>query len=60
MQFGQLIEYNMRHIFFEKSYLECDGKTSPTFFSEKLKLCISLEAVHVFFLYAKLSTIEIY
>ena len=24
MKFGQLIEYNMRNIFLEKSYTECD------------------------------------
>ena len=26
---GQLIEYNMRNIFLEKSYPKCGGKTSP-------------------------------
>ena len=25
MRFGQLIEYNMRNIFFEKSYTKCGG-----------------------------------
>ena len=27
MKFGQLVEYNMRSIFLEKSYTECDGET---------------------------------
>ena len=43
MKFGQLIECNMRNISLEKSYTECDGETSPTPFSEKLKLSISLD-----------------
>ena len=43
MKFGQLIEYNMRNIFLEKSYTECGGETSPRPFSEKLKLSISLD-----------------
>ena len=43
MKFGQLIEYNMRNIFLEKSYTKCSGETSPRPFSEKLKLTISLD-----------------
>ena len=43
MKFGQLIDYNMRNIFLEKSYIECGGETSPTPFSEKLKMSISLD-----------------
>ena len=39
---GQLIECNMRNIFFEKLYTKCGGETSPRPFSEKLKLSISL------------------
>ena len=35
MKFGQLIEYNMRNIFLEKSYSKCGGETSPEPFSEK-------------------------
>ena len=27
MKFGQLIEYNMRNIFVEKSYTKCAGET---------------------------------
>ena len=38
MKFGQLIECNMRNIFFEKTYTNCNGETSPRPFSEKLKL----------------------
>ena len=29
MEFGQLIEYQMRNIFLEKSYTKCDRETSP-------------------------------
>ena len=29
MQFGQLIEYNTRNIFLEKSYAKCGGEASP-------------------------------
>ena len=43
MKFGQLIEYNMRNIFLEKSFTKCGGETSPRLFSEKLKLSISLD-----------------
>ena len=27
VKFGQLIDYNMRHIFLEKSYKKCGGET---------------------------------
>ena len=43
MKFRQLIEYNMRNIFLEKSYAKFDGETSPRSFSGKLKLSISLD-----------------
>ena len=43
MKFGQLIDYNIRNIFFQKSYAKCCGETSPRPFSEKLKLNISLD-----------------
>ena len=43
MKFGQFIEYNMRNIFLEKSCTKYGGETSPTLFSEKLKLSISLD-----------------
>ena len=37
MKFGQLIEYNMRIIFLEKSYTKCGKETIPRPFSEKPK-----------------------
>ena len=42
MKFGQLIEYNMRNIFLEKSYTKYGGEIGPRLFSEKLVLSISL------------------
>ena len=33
----------MRNNFLEKSYTKCGGETSPTPFSEKLKLTVSLD-----------------
>ena len=38
MKFGQLTECNMT-----KSYTKCGGETSPSPFSEKLKLSLSLD-----------------
>ena len=43
MKLGQLIDYNMRNIFLKKLYTKCDGETSLRYFSEKLKLSISLD-----------------
>ena len=43
IKFGQLIEYNMRNIFFEKSYTKCAGETIPRSLSKKSKLSISLD-----------------
>ena len=43
IKFGQLIECNMRNIFFDKIYRKFDGETSPRPFSEKLKLSVSLD-----------------
>ena len=37
-KFGQLIEYNLRNIFLEKSYPKHGGKTNPRPFSGKSKL----------------------
>ena len=64
MKFGQLIEYNMRNIFVEKSYTKCAGETIPRPLSEKLKLSISLDQQcrvlnSLFHLYANLRSIEI-
>ena len=65
MKFGQLIEYNMRNIFLEKSYTKCCGETIPTPFPKKSKLSMSLDQqskvlYSLFLLYAKLRTIEMY
>ena len=43
VKFGQLIEYNMRNIFLEKSFIKWDRETIPRPFSKKPKLCISLD-----------------
>ena len=43
MKFGQLIEYNMRNIFAEKSYIEYGGETIPRPLYKKSKLIISLD-----------------
>ena len=65
MKFGQLIEFNMRKIFLEKSYTKCIGETSPKPVSEKLKLRMSLDQwskvlYSLFLLYGKLRAFEIY
>ena len=65
MKFGQLIEYNMRNIFLEKSYTKCGGETNPRPFSGKQKLSISPDQsskvlYSLFSLYAKLGAIKIY
>ena len=41
MKCSQLIKYNMRNIFLEKSYTKFGGETSPTPFNKKSKLKIS-------------------
>ena len=43
MKFGQLIEYNMRHIFLEKSCTKSGGEIISRPFSKKSKLSISLD-----------------
>ena len=43
MEICQLIEYNMRNIFVEKSYAKCAGETIPRPLSKKSKLSISLD-----------------
>ena len=65
MKFGQLIEYNMKSIFLEKSYTKCDGETSPRPFSGTLKLSTSLDQkpkvfYSLFLLNLKLRAIGIY
>ena len=41
MEFGQLVECNIRNTFLEKLYTKCGGETSPKSFSEKSKMSIS-------------------
>ena len=43
MKFGQLIEYDLRNIFLEESYIKCGGETTPRPFFKKSKLSISLD-----------------
>ena len=38
INYGKLIEYNMKNIFLGKSYPECDGETAPRPWSEKLNI----------------------
>ena len=64
MKFGQLIEYNMRNIFVEKSYTKCAAETISRLLSKKSKLIISLDQSckvlnSLFLLYASLTAIEI-
>ena len=42
VKFGQLIEYNIRNIFVEKSYTKCAREAIPGPLSKKSKLSISL------------------
>ena len=50
MKFGQLIEYNMRNIFLEKSYTNCGSEIIPKPFSAKPKLRIFLDIFLEYFL----------
>ena len=64
MKFGQLIEYNMRDIFVEKSYTKCARGTIPRPLSKKSNLIISLDQYckflnSLFLLYTNLAAIEI-
>ena len=43
MTFGQLIEYNMRNIFQDKSYTKCVRAASPRPFNKESKFSISLD-----------------
>ena len=64
-KFGQLIEYNTRNIFVEKSCTKCAGETIPRPLSKKSKLTpLSLDQWckvlnSLFLLYANLRAIEI-
>ena len=64
MKFGQLIKYNLRNIFLEKSYTKYGGETILRSFFKKLKLRISLDQYSknlyiLFLLFGKLRTIDI-
>ena len=43
MKLCQLIEYNIRNIFLEKSYTKCGRETITRNFPKKLKLIMSLD-----------------
>ena len=43
MKFGQILEYNMRNIFLEKSYTKFGREATPRTFSRKSKLSIYLD-----------------
>ena len=63
MKCGQLMEYFMRNIFLEKSYLRCGEETIP--FAKNLKLSTSLDQQpkvlqSLFLWHAKLRIINIY
>ena len=64
IKFDQLIDYDVRNIFLEKSYAKYGGETIPRPFSKKSKLNISLDpgskVLYIFFLlYAKPKPIDI-
>ena len=43
MKFGQLIKYNIRDIFLEKSFTKCGRETIPRPFLKKSKLRMTLD-----------------
>ena len=45
IQFGQLIEYDMRNIILQKSYTKCGGETIPRPLVYKFLLCTKLIAI---------------
>ena len=64
MKFSQLIEYNTRNVFVEKSYTKCAGETIDIPSSKKPNLRTSLDQQckvlnSLFLLYANLRAIEI-
>ena len=63
MKFDQLIEYNMRNIFLEKSCTTCGREPIPRPISKKSRLSISLDQYSkvlyiLFLLFVTLRTIE--
>ena len=64
IKFDQLIDYDVRNIFLEKSYAKYGGETIARPFSKKSKLSISLDPGSkvlyiLFLLYAKPNPIDI-
>ena len=64
MKIGQLIEYNMRNIFVEKTYAKCGIQAIPRLLSKTSKLSISLDQqgkalTSLLLLHANLQSIEI-
>ena len=45
MTFGQLIEYNMRNIFLDKSYTKCGEETILRPFSKKSKMELTSRSI---------------
>ena len=60
IKFGQFIEYNMRPIFLEKSYLVCVKKLFPDPFLENQIISGSIVFQSLFFLYIKLRAFTSY
>ena len=63
MKPAQLVEYNLRHIFLEKSYTKCGAETITRPFSKKSKLSLSLDQYSkvlyiLLLLFAKFRTFE--
>ena len=63
LNFGQLIEYNLRNIFLEKSCTKCGGASIPRPIFKKSKLSIPLDkyskVIYFVFIFGKLRAIEI-
>ena len=63
IKFGQLIKYNMRNLFVEKSYTKCAGETVYRPLSKISKFSISLDQCKVlnsfFLLYDNLRAMKI-
>ena len=65
MKFGQLIEYDKRNIFLQKSYTKFGGETIPRPFFKNSKLNTALDQCSkvlygLFLSYAKLIVIKLY
>ena len=64
MKFGQLIKYNKKNIFFEKSYAKYGGEIIARYFSRNSKFSISLDqwskVLYSVFIAWQAEAIEIY